>query len=52
MGRLRRYIIDCLNPEQTRREFKAHNKKFQEAFGVHGQDGHELLQKLGFQFIV
>lgn len=50
LHRLRRYIGDSLNPENTRRELRAHNKKFQEAFGLYGQEGLELLQNLGFVF--
>ncbi|EME40231.1 hypothetical protein DOTSEDRAFT_179215 [Dothistroma septosporum NZE10] len=50
LWRLRRYITDCLDPAQTRRELRANNKKFQEAFGVYGQDASELLQRLGFAF--
>lgn len=50
--RLRRYIKDALKPENQRRTFAAHNKRFQEAFGEQGQDCAELLDGLGFKYAV
>lgn len=52
LSRLRKYIKDALNPEHTRRSFPANNKRFMEAFGVHGQDCRELLEGLGFTYAV
>lgn len=47
--RLRRYVKDALNPDHTRRSFPSNNKRFMEAFGLHGNDCRELLEALGFR---
>jgi ubiquitin carboxyl-terminal hydrolase 25/28 len=52
LTRLRRYIKDALKPEHDRREFPANNKRFMEAYGLHGQDCRDLLQRLGFRYNV
>lgn len=52
LARLRRYIKDSLNPQRDRRQFPANNKRFQEAFGMNGQDCSELLERLGFKYAV
>lgn len=52
LQRLRRYIKDSLNPQHTKRVFPSNNKRFQEAFGINGQDCAELLQRLGFKYAV
>jgi ubiquitin carboxyl-terminal hydrolase 25 len=49
LSRLRRYILDSLNPTHTRRAFPANNKRFMEAFGLYGDECAELLHRLGFQ---
>ena len=50
LNRLRKYIKDGLKPEHERRKFPANNKRFMEAFGVHGQDCRGLLERLGFLY--
>ena len=52
LTRLRRYIKDMLNTQHNRKSFPANNKRFQEAFGVNGQDCRELLERLGFKYAV
>ena len=52
LARLRRYIKDSLDPKRDRRSFPANNKRFQEAFGINGQDCRELLDRLGFKYAV
>lgn len=52
LARLRRYIIDSLNPTHNKRQFPANNKRFQEAFGLHGGDCRQLLERLGFKYAV
>ena len=52
LQRLRRYIHDSLNPQHNKRQFPANNKRFQEAFGLEGQDCSELLERLGFKYAV
>jgi len=52
LSRLRKYIKDSLKPEHDKRVFPANNKRFMEAFGVHGHDCQELLQWLGFKYAV
>jgi ubiquitin carboxyl-terminal hydrolase 25/28 len=52
LTRLRKYIKDALNPEHDKRVFPANNKRFMEAYGVHGRDCRELLQGLGFIYNV
>lgn len=50
LSRLRKYIKDSLNTEHDRRSFPANNKRFMEAFGVHGRDCEDLLEGLGFRY--
>jgi len=52
LTRLRRYIKDALNPEHDKRMFPGNNKRFMEAYGIHGRDCRELLQRLGFRYDV
>lgn len=52
LTRLRRYIKDALRPEHDKRVFPANNKRFMEAYGIHGQDCRDLLQSLGFKYNV
>lgn len=52
LTRLRRYIRDSLDANQTRRSIPANNKRFQEAFGWLGGDCKELLTRLGFKYAV
>ena len=52
LTRLRRYNHDSLKPEHDKRQFPAYNKRFQEAFGINGQDCYELLTRLGFKYVV
>lgn len=52
LTRLRRYIKDALKPEHDKRVFPANNKRFMEAYGLHGRDCRDLLQKLGFRYNV
>ena len=52
LTRLRKYIRDALNTEHDKRVFPANNKRFMEAYGVHGQDCRELLERLGFEYNV
>ena len=52
LTRLRKYIMDALNTEHDKRVFPANNKRFMEAYGVHGQDCRELLERLGFEYNV
>lgn len=52
LSRLRRYILDSLNPKHTKRQFPANNKRFQEAFGMQGKDCYELFESLGFKYAV
>jgi hypothetical protein len=52
LTRLRKYIRDALNTEHDKRVFPANNKRFMEAYGVHGQDCRDLLERLGFEFDV
>ena len=52
LSRLRRYLKDSLDPQRTKRELAANNKRFMEAFGVHGRDCEDLLQRLGFKYTV
>lgn len=52
LARLRRYVNDSLDPKHTKRQFPANNKRFQEAFGLQGQDCHELFELLGFKYAV
>ena len=50
--RLRKYIKDSLNPQHNKRQLPANNKRFQEAFGLNGQDCSELLTQFGFKYAV
>lgn len=52
LARLRRYVQDSLDPKHTKRQFPANNKRFQEAFGIHGQDCRQLFEALGFKYAV
>lgn len=52
LQRLRRYVQDSLNPKHTKRQFPANNKRFQEAFGVYGQECRELFESFGFKYAV
>ena len=52
LTRLRRYIKDALNPEHDKRVFPGNNKRFMEAYGLHGGDCRDLLQRLGFRYNV
>jgi ubiquitin carboxyl-terminal hydrolase 25 len=47
LARLQRYTEDSLGPEQ--KTLPADNKRFQEAFGLRGQDFFDLLDRLGFK---
>lgn len=50
LSRLRKYIKDALNPAHSKRIFPANNKRFMEAFGLHGRDCSILLKELGFKY--
>ena len=50
--RLRRYVKDSLVPSHTKRQIPANNKRFQEAYGIDGQDCAEILNWLGFRLAV
>jgi ubiquitin carboxyl-terminal hydrolase 25/28 len=52
LSRLRRYIKDSLVPEHAKRQIPANNKRFQEAYGMNGEDCAELLKNLGFEYAV
>jgi ubiquitin carboxyl-terminal hydrolase 25/28 len=52
LTRLRRYIKDALKPEHDKRVFPGNNKRFMEAYGLHGRDCRDLLQRLGFRYNV
>jgi ubiquitin carboxyl-terminal hydrolase 25/28 len=52
LSRLRRYIKDSLLPQHSKRQIPANNKRFQEAYGVNGEDCGELLERLGFKYAV
>lgn len=52
LQRLRRYIKDSLDPKHTKRQFPSHNKRFQEAFGINGQECGDLLRRFGFTYKV
>jgi ubiquitin carboxyl-terminal hydrolase 25 len=52
LSRLKKYTSDALKPDRSRDSFPANNKRFQEAFGVEGQDCHSLLTRLGFKYAV
>ncbi|KAK3720578.1 ubiquitin-specific protease ubp2 [Vermiconidia calcicola] len=52
LSRLRRYVKDSLNPRHIKRQIPAINKRFQESFGLNGQDCHELLEKCGLKHAV
>jgi ubiquitin carboxyl-terminal hydrolase 25/28 len=52
LTRLRRYIKDALSPEHDKRVFPGNNKRFMEAYGLHGWDCRDLLQRLGFRYNV
>jgi ubiquitin carboxyl-terminal hydrolase 25/28 len=52
LTRLRRYIKDALNPDHDKRVFPSNNKRFMEAYGLHGRDCRDLLQRLGFRYNV
>lgn len=52
LARLRRYIKDSLSPQHNKRQFPANNKRFQEAFGINGEDCSELLERFGFTYAV
>lgn len=49
--RLRKYVKDSLDPKHGRRSFPANNKRFMEAFGVHGEDCRPLIERLGFKYV-
>lgn len=50
LSRVRTYVRDSLSGKHTK--LPAHNKRFQEACGVHGQDCRGLLERLGFEYAV
>lgn len=52
LSRLRRYVQDSLDPKHVKRQFPANNKRFQEAYGMHGQDCRGLFEGLGFKYAV
>jgi ubiquitin carboxyl-terminal hydrolase 25 len=52
LHRLQKYVRDSLNIQHNRRQFPANNKRFQEAFGLEGQDCADLLRRLGFKYAV
>jgi ubiquitin carboxyl-terminal hydrolase 25/28 len=52
LSRLRRYIKDSLLPQHAKRQIPANNKRFQEAYGMNGEDCAELLKSLGFTYAV
>lgn len=52
LARLRRYVHDSLDPKHTKRQFPANNKRFQEAFGLYGQDCSKLFESFGFKYAV
>ena len=52
LQRLRKYIKDSLSPDHNKRQFPANNKRFQEAFGLNGQDCSKLLERFGFKYAV
>ena len=52
LSRLRRYIKDSLLPQHSKRQIPANNKRFQEAYGINGEDCGELLEWLGFKYAV
>ena len=52
LSRLRRYIKDSLVPQHSKRQIPANNKRFQEAYGINGEDCGELLERLGFKYAV
>jgi ubiquitin carboxyl-terminal hydrolase 25 len=51
-SRLRRYVKDSLVPSHTKRQIPANNKRFQEAYGINGEDCAEILNWLGFRLVV
>lgn len=48
-ARLRRYLKDSLQPSHSKRQIPANNKRFQEAYGIEGEDCAEILRALGFK---
>ena len=48
-ARLRRYLKDSLQPSHSKRQIPANNKRFQEAYGVEGQDCAAVFEWLGFR---
>lgn len=50
--RLRRYIQDALDSQRKKRSITARNARFQEAFGMNGQDCGALLGGFGFKYAV
>ena len=50
LSRMRRYVTDSLDPSHNKRQFPANNKRFQEAFGLEGQDCREIFEQLGFTY--
>lgn len=50
LNRIRTYVRDSLSGKHS--ILRAHNKRFQEACGVQGQDCRDLLERLGFQYAV
>lgn len=52
LSRLGRYVKDGYDDDRTRDQFPSNNKRFMEAFGVHGEDAREVLDQLGFESAV
>lgn len=52
LSRLRRYVKDSLVPEHAKRQIPANNKRFQEAYGMNGEDCGDLLKGLSFTYAV
>jgi hypothetical protein len=52
LHRVRTYLRDALNPNHTLRSIQEDQKRFVEVFGMQEQESRELLQKLGFTYLV
>jgi hypothetical protein len=52
LHRVRTYLRDALNPNHTLRSIQEDQKRFVEVFGMQEQESRELLQKLGFAYVV
>lgn len=52
LARLRKYVKDALDPKHSKRTFPANNKRFMEAFGMHGRDCADILTRFGFKHAV